>query len=672
MTEKGFIEHLGGLRGLAILLVLLYHLGNMHCPQGFLGVDVFLVLMGYFMLKHFACDADFRFRVRDFLPRRVARLYTPFLWVALATLAAAAILFPAPEMERTGRTGFSALLGFSNYFLDKTGTGYFAEGTRTNPFMHTWYFSIALQCSLLYAIVARCMSGTGRRARIAVLVLVFLASICLHPVLYMWNQNAEPGTRNALSRYYWLTPRLWEVAAGGLAWLLPRFKGQFLRSALTCGSLGLVIALSLVKMKFVEPAYVAVAGATLLIITQAPENAFRHLLANRFLLFTGKISYSLFLVHWGIIAFFIYRTGQEPSLTAACGIIALSYLLATGLWYVAERRREKPWVPAAAWAALVATCTAAINTGGFRNYLHTNVNNAIRGTRLSPGVACLDNDPLYADYPKSFIPAPSAFCGVGSNWLRMNYESGSIFRLGAPGTPSFVIMGDSHAQAMAGGLHELGVQHGLTGMYLHTYVMPIWNYRLIGPAYQYVDRDKTEQLVAWLAAHRELDTVVLTLWWADHFKAFYDWELKSHPTGESEALVKEGIRTFCAKLKESGKRVIILADNPNITRDATRDYIYGCLMRREQPDATQLSCTRAKYDETNSAVHQAFEHIRRDGLADVLYPSDCLFNGEGIFHAYRNGKLYMGDSHHLTPDGVLRVLDSVKGSLVPLLRTKHP
>lgn len=669
MSEKGFIEHIGGLRGLAILLVVFYHLGNMGFPQGFLGVEVFLVLFGYFMLKHFVCDEEFAFKPGEYLAKRFCRLYPPFLWVALAALVLAAVFYPYPDMHRAGRAGFAALFGFSNYFLDKTGTGYFAEGTRTNPFMHTWYFSVIVQSCVLYAVLAWLMRGTRRWVRIAVLLLVCAVSFMLNPVLYFANPNCSMDNRLSFARYYWLAPRLWEVAAGGLLYLLPQIKSQAARRVMWVVSIAAIVVLSLFKFKYVEPAYAAAVAATAALVCYAPEGAWRKLLANRFMVYTGKISYSLFLVHWLLIAFTVYIGGQELTLAVSLAIIAASYALAALLYRVAESKPARLAPTLVSWACLVAVCAAVVSTNGFRDYLHQDVNHAFKASHVSPGVVCLDDDALYSDYPKDFIGVPSPFGGVGENWLGMKFSPGSIFRLGTEGTPSFVIFGDSHAQAMAQGLHGLALRNGATGIYLHTYVMPIWNYRLLGPAYQYVDKEKAETLVAWLGAHREIRTVVLTLWWADHFKLFYDWQLQRHPTGESEALVEEGLRTFIGKLREQGKRVVILADNPRIKCSYTSGYLYSCVMRGEPVDMGILSCTREKYDETNSAAHAAFARIQEDGLADVFYPSDCLFeNGE--FKAYDGERLYMEDDHHLSLDGVMKALESVETALMQKLKAE--
>ena len=669
MSEKGFIEHIGGLRGLAILLVVFYHLGNMGFPQGFLGVEVFLVLFGYFMLKHFVCDDEFDFKPGEYLCKRFCRLYPPFLWVALAALVLAAVFYPYEEMHKAGRAGFSALFGFSNYFFDKTGTGYFAESTRTNPFMHTWYFSIIVQCSVLYAVLAWLMRGTRRWVRIAVLLLICAASFLLNPVLYFATPNCSVSNRVALSRYYWLAPRLWEVAAGGLLYLLPQIKAQVMRCGLWVVSIAAIVVLSLFKFKFVEPAYIAAVAGTAALVCYAPEGAWRTLLANRFLVYTGKISYSLFLVHWVLIAFTVYVGGQEPTLAVSLAIIAVSYALAALLYHVAESRPARLVPTLVSWACLVAVCVAVVSSNGFRNYLHQDVNHALKSSSLSPGVVCLDDDALYSDYPKDFIKAPSPFGGVGENWLGMYFPSGSIFRLGAEGTPTFAVIGDSHAQAMAQGLHNLALRNGITGMYLHTYVMPMWNYLLIGPAYQYVDKNKMEALVAWLGSHKEIRTVVLTLWWVCHSSAFYDWQMQFHPTGESEALVEEGLRIFIGKLREQGKRVVVLADNPSIKCKGTSGYVYGCLMRGESVDMSQLSCSREKYDETNKVVLEAFARLQADGLADVFYPSDCLFEA-GEFKAYDGERLYMRDDHHLTLDGVMKVLESVEAPLIQKLKAE--
>lgn len=667
IEKKEFMEHVGGLRGLAILLVIFYHLGNMGFTQGFLGVDIFLVLFGFFMLKHFVCDEVFDFKPGEYLSKRFCRLYPPFLCVSLAALVLGAVFFPYTEMLQAGRAGFSALLGFSNYWLDKTETGYFAESTRTNPFMHTWYFSIIVQSCVLYALLAWIMRGTKRWVRIAVLVLVLVVSFSLHPILYFWNQNCHPSTRTALIRYYWLAPRLWEVAAGGLLYLLPQIKSQHVRCSLWIASIAAIVVLPLFRFQYVEPAYLAVVAGTAALVCYTPDGVLRKLLANRFLVYTGKISYSLFLVHWLLIAFTIYETGHEPTLVTSLLIIAFSYGFAALLYYAIESQPCRLLPSLACWAGVGCASAAVVSTSGFRDYLHQDVNHAVKSVAMQPGVVCMDNYPEYADYPSAFIEVPCPFGGVGENWLGLKRESGSIFRLGMEGTPSFVVLGDSHAQAMAEGLHGIARQNGLTGIYLHTYVMPLWNYCFVAVPHQYVDKEKTEALLAWLGAHKELQDVVLTSLWAVRFKACQPWQPQNCTAGAPEVLVGEALRTFCIKLRELGKHVIILADNPMIGSMAPEKHVYRCLMQGRAVETDLLSCTREKYDMDNEAALAALARIQVEGLADVFYPSDCLFE-DGVFKAYDGECIYMADENHLSRSGVWRVLQSVEKSLVEKLK----
>lgn len=154
MPSFTFLTHVAGLRGIAIILIILFHFtqGNsqydiFEFKNGFLGVEIFMVLMGYFLILGLSKKREITFI--KFITQKISRLLFPLaVTIIFCALIGIAIL-DFSYLAVMGRTGRSALLGFSNFKLIYDSTNYFSPDASMNCMLHTWYISAALQLFIL-------------------------------------------------------------------------------------------------------------------------------------------------------------------------------------------------------------------------------------------------------------------------------------------------------------------------------------------------------------------------------------------------------------------------------------------------------------------------------------------------------------------------------------------
>ena len=293
-----------GMRALAVVLVVLNHVG-LGFAGGYVGVDVFFVISGYLItgiVWRELLAGSFSFG--GFYERRARRILPAFGVTALVTLAAGWYLLLPYEYKLLGRSVVAASLGFSNIIFWGE-SGYFDMAAAEKPFLHTWSLGVEEQFYLvlpgLMFVLFRL--GLGRWLP-GVFVGLFMASLGLS----VWLLESQPGFT-----FYWLPTRAWELLAGSLLALAPmwRVEKRIWREILAVLGLGLIVGPALFYGKETAfPGMAAMApvlGAVLLIGGgSAGGSLVRAMLEWRPVVFVGVISYSLYLVHWPMMAFANY------------------------------------------------------------------------------------------------------------------------------------------------------------------------------------------------------------------------------------------------------------------------------------------------------------------------------------------------------------------------------
>ncbi len=372
MSPGGFRADLQGLRGISVLLVLLFHLQVKGAAGGFIGVDVFFVISGYLMTQIILGRMEEgRFGYWRFMGARAARIW-PALGAMLALLyLAGAWALPPFDLQNLADQSVRALLFVSNqYFL--SGAGYITHAGDTLWLLHTWSLSVEWQFYLLYPLllmgVVRAAGAMGWRPRVAVIVALAafaLASLGCH----LWLSARQPD-----AAFFLLPARAWELLAGGLAFLLPRPQALTARGRGAMSHLGLLLVLGAAMLIAGLRLRSVGIGAWLLLPVLGTAlilwagHAGHRLLGMAPFQKLGAWSYAIYLWHWPLIIGLRMTELplDRPLLTAATTIMA-AVLLGWGTHAIVERptlaRAPSGWRlaarPASLWV-LALVCTGVV------------------------------------------------------------------------------------------------------------------------------------------------------------------------------------------------------------------------------------------------------------------------------------------------------------------------
>lgn len=143
LKPTNYRRNIDGIRGIAVIAVILFHLNKNLLPGGFTGVDIFFVLSGYLIsLGIYESINTGTFRLSDFFKRRIKRIFPTMLVVILTTLAIAQILYLPKDTEEFARTAFASTLSAANiYFWQFQDTAHFAQSSEELPLLHLWDFA---------------------------------------------------------------------------------------------------------------------------------------------------------------------------------------------------------------------------------------------------------------------------------------------------------------------------------------------------------------------------------------------------------------------------------------------------------------------------------------------------------------------------------------------------
>ncbi len=314
------------------MLVLLFHLDPTLFTGGFVGVDVFFVISGYLMTRLIADESSAgSFSIAGFYARRCRRIL-PALLVMLSFVVPASYVMLAPDEYRVlGRSAIAAALSFSNLFFYRN-TGYFEGAAELMPLLHTWSLGVEEQFYLIWPALLVAAWWLFRRGR-AGMAFAVAACTVIGFAVSVWAVGV-----NQKAAFFLLHARLWEFAAGGLI-VFWRWPARFQQIPSLLGLI--LIAASAFTLTRPSPfpglnALAPVIGA-MLVIAAAPSGFANRLLAVAPLRFIGKISYSLYLWHWPIIAFWKKYNNAQPDLIEGLVIVVASLAIASLSWKFIEQ-----------------------------------------------------------------------------------------------------------------------------------------------------------------------------------------------------------------------------------------------------------------------------------------------------------------------------------------------
>ncbi|MNG84233.1 O-acetyltransferase OatA [compost metagenome] len=352
-----------GLRALAVLAVTLFHFNKHWLPGGFVGVDVFFVISG-FLITGIIYGQGTAFSFADFYGRRVRRILPAAAFVTVVTLLAGACLLLPADVKTLSESAIGASLSAANiYFWLFLNTNYFAASSDTVPLLHLWSLGVEEQFYLIWpALMVIAMKLGGKRLLAATAVILAIASFAVSEYFL---------SRDPSFAYYMLPSRAGELLIGALLFLCTDARRIPAATANVAGVVGLIMvagALFLLDEKKGFPGVRSIipsVGAALLIVSGSnPANALSRCLGHPAARYIGLRSFSLYLWHWPVLAFYRYAYG-EPTLVGGLvclGLICLLTLISYHLIETPWRTRTPRWLITKA-APLFATSAAVMLVG---------------------------------------------------------------------------------------------------------------------------------------------------------------------------------------------------------------------------------------------------------------------------------------------------------------------
>ncbi|MCM6774229.1 acyltransferase [Nocardia sp. CDC159] len=332
----GHRRDLDGLRGIAIALVVVFHIWVGRVSGG---VDVFLVLSGFFFTGSLLRRVE-SVGVATRL-RRLARRLLPAMVVVLAAVAAATLLLrPVTQWADLAQQTLASLLYYQNWQLALTWSDYLAADPSVSPLQHLWSMSVQGQFYLAALLAIAATAGLCRMLRQPSAIRPLLAALIVAGAATSFGYAAHGVSAQQGWNYYDSAARAWELLAGaGLALIVPHLSpSRALRALLAAAGLaGVLLCGWLVDgvHRFPGPAaLLPVGAAAALIVAGANVDPRRLPLPNRLLaapvpVALGELAYALYLWHWPILVFVLAEAGApRAGLSTGVGVLAVSLALA--------------------------------------------------------------------------------------------------------------------------------------------------------------------------------------------------------------------------------------------------------------------------------------------------------------------------------------------------------
>ncbi len=684
-SSGAFHADLEGLRGVAVVLIVLFHARLLGVVGGFVGVDAFYVLSGFLitglLLREVTTTG--RLDLLAFYARRARRIL-PAATVASVTILAFAAFIVAPlDLPSIAADATASGLFIGNVLFAFRATDYFASPA-PSPFLHYWSLGVEEQFYLVWPVLLM-IAWRIRRLHFITLA-VCIGSLALSIAL---------TSSQAQWAFYGLPTRAWQLAVGALLAMHAPALARLPSVPVALGGwmgIGLLgIASVVLRPATGYPGIAALlptAGIALVILASGRRGGPGRVLAIAPLRFLGRISFSLYLYHWPVLVLAATLLGDlTPALSWS--MVALSVVIAIASWRLVEEpfRRGGPGLPAPGRSLLLAgsAICVVVLVAQIVSVLGMSTVAASSAIRMSategapepvsvasqvaaappvppPDVAPVAARgatpvaapivaPTLAPAPRELRPrlADARYDGDGLNergcGLSLAGSQPPICQLGvADGAVTVALVGDSHAAQWFPALDVIARQRGWMLLPFTKDSCIFLDMRIIS---LHLEREYTEcarwreQVV--VAIQRAQPDLVVT--------ASSRWV---HPALPADADAQRQASSMARLLKRLPSRVAIIADTPLNDKD-----IPACLSRR---DRTAADCATAR-------GYALTGHLARDGrvaeaLGATLIDPALWLCGPAVCPAIIDWTIVYRDDHHLTATMVRRLAPLLEPGLL--------
>lgn len=489
VASARFNPPIQGLRAVAVLGVMLYHLWPDRISGGYVGVDVFFVISGFLITQHLVRELDHHGRIRlaEFWARRIRRLLPAAFVVLAASLLFVLIALPQVGWGQQLREIRSAGAYFENWQLVSDAIDYLGAGNSPSLVQHFWSLSVEEQFYVVEPLLLVGAFALSRSKRVITIVLcgvVLLSGV--YSVVLTGNHDA--------AAYFSTGTRACEFAAGGLTAVLLAERRVRRFAAVIAGGIGLSLVVA--TMVLYTPAtpfpgwasFVPVVGSVLILVACSSSGTSPvSLLAVKPLTAVGDISYSLYLWHWPLIVAVPMVLGRPMGFKIKIAVLIAAFLLAWLTKRLVEDRWRRPrdagrrtlrrtYIGMLAGVAILATVTTV--SGQLSAATADQQASQVRREIASGPTTCLGAAAVINDCSRPYAVTSTVQPAVAADDVPWN--RGVAASMQCPGqsnvdaprahactfgdtsaSTTWVLIGDSHADHLIDPLHLYAKQHGI-------------------------------------------------------------------------------------------------------------------------------------------------------------------------------------------------------------------
>lgn len=331
MRDPKFRTDIDGLRAIAVLAVIIFHINHDFLPAGFIGVDIFFVISGYLISLHILNEMDSNcFSFKEFYRKRIKRILPAVTLVIGVTLILSQLFMTPIDAQNVSTTATFALFSSANiYFWKFSDNSYFSSSSEEVPLLHLWSLGIEEQFYLFWPIIIFLLYKKMRPSWFITLIIsAILISTLLGELLYVRSQPFV---------YYMLPARAGELLVGAVVAYLHRDTSNFSLTTFASKILTYTgVAILIISFSYIDKgspfpgvnALIPSFSIGLIILGGfAYTGLIQQFLSIKPLQWVGSVSYSAYLWHWPILAFYRYAYGQ-PTLFSACLIFIATFIVA--------------------------------------------------------------------------------------------------------------------------------------------------------------------------------------------------------------------------------------------------------------------------------------------------------------------------------------------------------
>jgi peptidoglycan/LPS O-acetylase OafA/YrhL len=360
--KLSYRKEIDGLRAVAVISIVLFHAGFKAFEGGYVGVDIFFVISGFLITSIVVQDhRQGHFSFASFYIRRAGRLLPALFFVLIISMAFAWLWMLPGELTEFSKSLLSVLFFGSNFFFWND-SGYFATSAELRPLLHTWSLAVEEQFYILFPAVLLAALQFARSGTAIILILLSIVSFGFS----VWASFYKPAFA-----FFLLPTRIWEFTVGALAALIAlsqaydRVKRHpfIAEAASVFGFVLIVYSIFVFKKTDVYPGYwaaVPVLGTALLLVFLTEQTWLRKIFSMQPLVVIGLISYSAYLWHQPLFAFFRLRELDSLSVATSWTLIFFSFGLGYLTWRFIEpiwRLRDRKVVPKRSFWWFLSLCT---------------------------------------------------------------------------------------------------------------------------------------------------------------------------------------------------------------------------------------------------------------------------------------------------------------------------